>query len=353
MNRSSGSALTTTTPFPSSSPTVRGHGSPTSRGRSTSTCCRRTPRSTSATDTLGSSRRRKAQMDRLTLTSRAFHNDQLGAFAAGPVRAHRQRHGAADEHRRRGSRDRDQDRAQVGLPRQGRPGRPRADHRLRTATSTGAPPPSSRSPPTRTPATTSAPSPLASRGRVRRPRRAARQRSRRAPSRSWSSRSRARRASCCRRTGYLAAAAEICRENNVLFIADEIQSGLGRTGKTFAASGRTSSPTCTSWARRWAAASTRSRPLPLTADVLGVFKPGEHGSTFGGNPLAAAIGSEVIAMLKTGEFQERSRGPRRPHARPAPCRGAVDRRRGPGSRLVGGRAAAPGSRVGAVPVRDV
>jgi ornithine--oxo-acid transaminase len=43
------------------------------------------------------------------------------------------------------------------------------------------------------------------------------------------------------------------------------------------------------------------------ADILGVFKPGEHGSTFGGNPLAAAIGTEVIAMLKTGEFQERSR----------------------------------------------
>ena len=72
------------------------------------------------------------------------------------------------------------------------------------------------------------------------------------------------------------------------------------------ASTRTSCRTCTSWARRWAAASCRSRPWCPPATVLGVFKPGQHGSTFGGNPLACAVAREVIAMLSTGEFQERS-----------------------------------------------
>ena len=106
--------------------------------------------------------------------------------------------------------------------------------------------------------------------------------------------------------GYLSQARELCREHNVLFIADEIQSGMGRTGKTFACEWETSRLTCTSWARRWAAGSIRCRRWPPTQTSSASFKPGEHGSTFGGNPLAAAIGREVIAMLNTGEYQERS-----------------------------------------------
>jgi ornithine--oxo-acid transaminase len=107
--------------------------------------------------------------------------------------------------------------------------------------------------------------------------------------------------------GYLSAAAEICRENNVLFIADEIQSGLGRTGKTFAVEWEDVVPDIYVMGKALGGGIYPVSAVAADADVLGVFKPGEHGSTFGGNPLAAAIGREVIAMLKTGEFQERSR----------------------------------------------
>jgi ornithine--oxo-acid transaminase len=107
--------------------------------------------------------------------------------------------------------------------------------------------------------------------------------------------------------GYLSAAAEICRENNVLFIADEIQSGMGRTGKTFAVEWEDVVPDMYVMGKALGGGIYPVSAVAADADVLGVFKPGEHGSTFGGNPLAAAIGSEVIAMLKTGEFQERSR----------------------------------------------
>ena len=114
--------------------------------------------------------------------------------------------------------------------------------------------------------------------------------------------------------GYLSAAAEICRENNVLFIADEIQSGMGRTGKTFAVEWEDVVPDMYVMGKALGGGIYPVSAVAADADVLGVFKPGEHGSTFGGNPLAAAIGSEVIAMLKTGEFQE-AREARRPHAR--------------------------------------
>ncbi|MCZ3389716.1 MAG: ornithine--oxo-acid transaminase [Actinomycetia bacterium] len=107
--------------------------------------------------------------------------------------------------------------------------------------------------------------------------------------------------------GYLSAAREICRENNVLFIADEVQSGMGRTGKTFAVEWENVVPDMYIMGKALGGGIYPVSAVAADADILGVFKPGEHGSTFGGNPLAAAIGSEVIAMLKTGEFQERSR----------------------------------------------
>ena len=107
--------------------------------------------------------------------------------------------------------------------------------------------------------------------------------------------------------GYLSAAREICRENNVLFIADEIQSGMGRTGKTFAVEWEDVVPDMYVMGKALGGGIYPVSAVAADADILGVFKPGEHGSTFGGNPLGAAIGSEVIAMLKTGEFQERSR----------------------------------------------
>ncbi len=105
---------------------------------------------------------------------------------------------------------------------------------------------------------------------------------------------------------YLPAVRALCSEHNVLMIADEIQSGLARTGYTFACD-------------RWGVVpdvyllgkALGGGVVPLSAvvadrDVLGVLHPGEHGSTFGGNPLAAAIGTTVVGMLARGDFQSRS-----------------------------------------------
>ena len=86
---------------------------------------------------------------------------------------------------------------------------------------------------------------------------------------------------------------------------------------------RASCPTSTSSARRSAAASCRSRPCSPTATVLDVFRPGEHGSTFGGNPLACAIGLEVLAMLRDGHVPARLDRARRVAARRAPRRRRV------------------------------
>lgn len=107
--------------------------------------------------------------------------------------------------------------------------------------------------------------------------------------------------------GYLREVRRLCDENNVLMIADEIQSGLGRTGELLACQHE----------RVQADLYTLGKALgggivPLSAvigsrAVLGVLRPGEHGSTFGGNPLACAIGRAVIRLLATGEFQARSR----------------------------------------------
>lgn len=107
--------------------------------------------------------------------------------------------------------------------------------------------------------------------------------------------------------GYLRRVREICDEKNVLFIADEIQSGLGRVGETFACDREGVVPDLYLLGK-----ALGGGILPVSAvvgdrDVLGVIRPGEHGSTFGGNPLAAAVGRKVVEMLSTGEFQERAR----------------------------------------------
>ena len=107
--------------------------------------------------------------------------------------------------------------------------------------------------------------------------------------------------------GYLSAARELCRDNNVLLIADEIQCGMGRTGKTFASEWDNVEADMYVMGKALGGGIYPVSAVAANSDVLGVFKPGEHGSTFGGNPLAAAIGTEVIAMMRTGEFQERSR----------------------------------------------
>ncbi|WP_026413972.1 ornithine--oxo-acid transaminase [Actinomadura oligospora] len=107
--------------------------------------------------------------------------------------------------------------------------------------------------------------------------------------------------------GFLTAVRDLCTEHNALMIADEIQSGLGRAGTTFACEIENVVPDLYLLGKALGGGIMPVSAVVANSDVLGVFKPGQHGSTFGGNPMACAIGREVIAMLKTGEFQERSR----------------------------------------------
>jgi len=106
---------------------------------------------------------------------------------------------------------------------------------------------------------------------------------------------------------YLPAVREITTRRNVLFIADEIQSGLGRTGATFQCDNAGVVPDLYLLGK-----ALGGGILPLSAvvgnrDILGVLRPGEHGSTFGGNPLATAVGLAVVELLETGEYQQRAR----------------------------------------------
>jgi ornithine--oxo-acid transaminase len=106
--------------------------------------------------------------------------------------------------------------------------------------------------------------------------------------------------------GYLAGVRRITAERNVLFIADEIQSGLGRTGKTFACEHEGVVPDMYVLGKALGGGVVPVSAVVANQPVLGVYRPGEHGSTFGGNPLACAVALEVIAMLRTGEFQQRA-----------------------------------------------
>ena len=107
--------------------------------------------------------------------------------------------------------------------------------------------------------------------------------------------------------GFLTAVRALCTERNVLMIADEIQSGLGRTGTTFAVEHESVVPDIYILGKALGGGILPVSAVVADRDILGVFQPGQHGSTFGGNPLACAVAREVIAILKTGEYQERSR----------------------------------------------
>lgn len=106
--------------------------------------------------------------------------------------------------------------------------------------------------------------------------------------------------------GYLAGVRELTAARNVLFMADEIQSGLGRTGRTFACEHEDVVPDVYILGKALGGGVVPVSAVVGSREVLGVFRPGEHGSTFGGNPLACAVGLEVIAMLRTGEYQQRA-----------------------------------------------
>ena len=106
--------------------------------------------------------------------------------------------------------------------------------------------------------------------------------------------------------GYLPGVRALCSARDVLFIADEIQSGLGRTGETFACDNEGVVPDMYVLGKALGGGIVPVSAVAADAAVLGVLKPGQHGSTFGGNPLACAVGTEVVRLLRTGEYQERS-----------------------------------------------
>ncbi len=103
--------------------------------------------------------------------------------------------------------------------------------------------------------------------------------------------------------GYLRHARELCSRHNVLLIADEIQSGLGRTGRTFACEHEGVVPDIYVVGKALGGGIMPLSAVAARRDVLGVFHPGEHGSTFGGNPLACAVGLEVLRLLREGWYQ--------------------------------------------------
>jgi ornithine--oxo-acid transaminase len=107
--------------------------------------------------------------------------------------------------------------------------------------------------------------------------------------------------------GYLPGVRRLCTEQNVLLLADEIQSGLGRTGDTFACDQEGVVPDMYVLGKALGGGVVPVSAVVSRSDVLGVLRPGEHGSTFGGNPLACAVGIAVVDLLATGEYQERAR----------------------------------------------
>ncbi len=106
--------------------------------------------------------------------------------------------------------------------------------------------------------------------------------------------------------GYIKAAAELCRKHNVLFIADEIQTGLGRTGKLVACQHEDVVPDGLILGKALGGGVLPVSLFLARREVMEVFRPGDHGSTFGGNPLGAAVGLEALNILVDENLAERS-----------------------------------------------
>jgi ornithine--oxo-acid transaminase len=107
-------------------------------------------------------------------------------------------------------------------------------------------------------------------------------------------------------SGYLRDVRQLCTDNNVLLIADEIQAGLGRTGTLFACEHEGVTADLYTLGKALGGGIMPVSAVVGRRDVLGVLRPGEHGSTFGGNPLACAVGRAVIRLLRDGDFLSRS-----------------------------------------------
>lgn len=106
--------------------------------------------------------------------------------------------------------------------------------------------------------------------------------------------------------GYLKATAELCRKHNVLLIADEIQTGLGRTGRLLACEHEDVHPDGLILGKALGGGILPVSMFLARRDVMGVFTPGDHGSTFGGNPLAAAVGLEALNIIIEDELPQKS-----------------------------------------------
>lgn len=106
--------------------------------------------------------------------------------------------------------------------------------------------------------------------------------------------------------GYLQKVAKICRKNNVLFIADEIQTGLGRTGRLFACDYENVRPDMAIIGKALAGGFYPVSAVLADKDLLGLFSPGEHGSTFGGNPLGAAVARAALQVMVNEKLAERA-----------------------------------------------
>ncbi|WP_157061814.1 ornithine--oxo-acid transaminase [Alicyclobacillus ferrooxydans] len=106
--------------------------------------------------------------------------------------------------------------------------------------------------------------------------------------------------------GFLRQAYELCRENEVLFVADEIQTGLGRTGKMFACDWESVIPDMYIIGKALGGGVIPVSAVAANKDVLGVFEPGSHGSTFGGNPLGCAVALAALEVIEEEHLPDRS-----------------------------------------------
>ena len=106
--------------------------------------------------------------------------------------------------------------------------------------------------------------------------------------------------------GYLRGVAELCKQNDVLFIADEIQTGLGRTGKLFASEYEGVRPDITVIGKALSGGMLPVSAVLADEPILGLFQPSEHGSTFGGSPLACAVGIAALEVIEEEHLPERA-----------------------------------------------
>jgi ornithine--oxo-acid transaminase len=107
--------------------------------------------------------------------------------------------------------------------------------------------------------------------------------------------------------GFLKSAYDLCKTNNVLFVADEIQTGFGRTGQLFACDWENVKPDMYIMGKALGGGVMPISAVAADREILGVFEPGSHGSTFGGNPLACAVSIAALEVLEKDELPKRSR----------------------------------------------